>query len=415
MATVIGLRCVLCGRDHAPGDGTLVCPRCGDDGTLDVEYDLDEARGAISWEALRRDGDRSMWRYRALLPVGGGERRLPLRVGGTPLVPAERLARALGLRALHVKDEGRNPSASLKDRASAIAVALAVERGASAVACASTGNAASSLATLAAAAGVRSVIFLPESAPPAKLAQLLAHGAALVRVRASYDTAFDLAARATAAHGYYPRNTGTNPYLSEGKKTAAFEIAEDLGGRAPDRVYAAVGDGCIFGALYKGFHELVAVGLLDRMPALVGVQAEGAAPIARAFASGGRPEPMEPETLADSISVGRPRDWAKALRAARESGGAIRTVPDAEIVTAIRALAREAGIFAEPAGAAGYAGLVADRREGLCPAGATAVVLVTGSGLKDPGAVARFARAPEPIAPERDAVEARLRELGLAG
>jgi len=414
MTHVIGLRCVLCGREEPPESGRMVCARCGDDGTLDVEYDLGEARRALTRESLDADRDRSIWRYRALLPVSGGEARLPLRVGGTPLVPAERLARALGLGALHVKDDGRMPSASLKDRASAVAVALAAEAGARAVACASTGNAASSLATLSAAAGMRSVIFLPEAAPLAKLAQLLAHGADLVRVRAGYDTAFDLAARATVEHGFYPRNTGTNPYLSEGKKTVALEIAEDMRGHAPDRVYVGAGDGCIFGSLYKGFREMVAIGLLDRVPALVGVQAEGAAPLARAFVSGGRPEPIEPSTIADSISVGRPRDWAKALRAARASGGAIRTVADAEIIDAVRVLAREAGIFAEPAGAAGFAGLVADRREGRCPEGAAAVVIVTGSGLKDPGAVARFAAAPEPIAPETRAVETRLAELGLA-
>lgn len=413
MATAIVLRCVLCGHEERPESGRLVCPRCGDDGTFDVEYDLEEARRSFTRARLREDAERSIWRYAALLPLQGGEKRIPLQVGGTPLVPAKRLAAALGVASLHVKDDGRNPSASLKDRASAVAVALALEQGVSAIACASTGNAASSLATIASSAGLRSVIFLPEAAPQAKLAQLLAHGAGLVRVKADYDTAFDLAASATARHRFYPRNTGTNPYLSEGKKTVAFEIAEALGWTAPDRVYAGAGDGCIFGSLYKGFRELLALGMIDRMPALIAVQAEGAAPLARAFASGAKPEPLVPETFADSISVGRPRDWAKALRAARESKGKIRAVCDGEIVGAIRALAREAGVFAEPAGAAGYAGLAADRREGHCPAEARCVIIVTGSGLKDPAAVLRFASPPEPVAPEVEAVEVRLRELGM--
>jgi threonine synthase len=413
MANVIGLTCVLCGREEAPDSGRLVCPDCKDDGTLDVRYDMDEARGALTREALAADRDSSMWRYRLLLPLHGSESRIPLRVGGTPLARSVRLGETLGMQAVHVKDEGRNPSASVKDRGSAVALALALETGAPGLSCASAGNAASSLAALAAAAGIRAVLFVPESAPAARLAEILAYGAGVIRVRGSRDAAFDLAAQAVATHGFYPRSAGANPYLSEGKKTVAFEIAEGLGWQCPDRVYASAGDGSVFGSLFKGFTELRDLGLLDRIPKLMGVQAEGAAPLAAAFANGARPEPVEPRTFAESIAVGRPRDWAKALRAARESEGSIRAVSDDEIAEAMKYLARRSGIFAEPAAAAALAGLAADRREGITGSDENCVVIVGAGGLKDTDSVSRIAEPPDAIEPDAAALERTLKAMGL--
>jgi threonine synthase len=337
---------------------------------------------------------------------------IPLTIGGTPLVAAPRLAAALGLGALHIKDDGRNPSASLKDRASVIAVGRALEARTPRVTAASTGNAASSLATIAASVGLETIIFVPEAIPRAKLAQLLLHGARVVLVRGNYDAAYDLCLAATARFGWYSRNTGFNPYLCEGKKTVALEIAEALAWRAPDRVFVSVGDGCILAGVHKGFADLVALGWIDRVPALVGVQADGASSLADAFRADARTaaevRATMPRTFADSIAVGNPRDATKALRAARETGGEILAVADDEIRDAMRRLAREAGVFAEPAGAAAFAGVLRLAREARLHAGERVVALVTGSGLKDVESAIRLVEPPAPVDANLDAVAAAL-------
>lgn len=406
---MIGLRCVGCGREHREADAPYTCPACGEN--LDVLYDHAAIRSRWTRdEAARGRGD-GIWRWLPLLPVGARP-AIPLRVGDTPLVALPRLGAALGLAALHVKDDGRNPSASLKDRASAIAVARALEGGIPRATCASTGNAASSLATIAASVGLETIIFVPEAIPRPKLAQLLLHGARVLLVRGNYDVAYDLCLQATARFGWYSRNTGFNPYLCEGKKTVGLEIAEGLGWEAPDRVFVSVGDGCIFAGVHKAFTDLAALGWIDRVPRLVGVQAEGASPLAAAFHAGARAaadvRAAEPRTFADSISVGKPRDATKALRAARETGGEILAVADDEIRDAMRRLAAEGGIFAEPAGAAAFAGLLRLAREGRLGARESAVVLVSGSGLKDVESAIRLVEPPTPVEPDLDAVAARL-------
>ncbi|NLE76774.1 MAG: threonine synthase [Chloroflexi bacterium] len=381
---VCGFRCVLCGAEYPPSQALYVCPHHGDHGILDVVYDYPAIRRAWPREALAQDRARSMWRYRPLLPVEPDSSEPPLTVGWTPLYGIPRLASQLGLRALWLKDEGRNPTASLKDRASAVALVRAQEQGRRCMTAASTGNAASSLAGLAASVGMETVIFVPAAAPRAKMAQLLVYGATLVAVEGDYDQAYDLCLEATRRYGWYSRNTAFNPYLSEGKKTAALEICEQLGWQAPDRVFVAVGDGCIIGGLWKGFRDLLALGFIERLPRLFGVQAQGAAVLAEAWARGSeevRPQP--PSTLADSIAVGLPRDRVKALRAVRESGGAFVTVSDAEILEAMRALGRQTGVFGEPAGVAGFAGLCRLAQAGDLHADEQVVVLVTGNGLKD--------------------------------
>jgi len=334
----------------------------------------------------------------------------PPQVGWTPLYQAKRLGEKLGLSNLYLKDEGRNPTASLKDRASAIGVVKAQELGKKVITCASTGNAASSLAGLAASVGMRNVIFVPESAPKAKVAQLLIFGAQVIMIKGTYDQAFDLCLEASDEFGWYSRNTAYNPYLSEGKKTAGLEVCEQLGWQAPDRVFVSVGDGCIIGGLHKGFKDLLALGFIERLPKLVGVQAEGAAPLVRAWETG-KFEPIVPNTLADSISVGVPRDRVKALRAVRESGGKYVAVSDEEILEAMRQLGTEA-VFAEPAGAAGFAGLVKladeiDPQELI-------VVLVTGNGLKDVESAIKATKEPPKIEPTMKGLR-RLREESLQG
>lgn len=415
MRHVLGLKCVLCGAEYAPDAVQYVCPRHGDEGILDVVYDYARIRAGWSRDHLARNREPTMWRYRPLLPVQPDSPVPPLTVGWTPLYRAPRLERQLGLREVWLKDDGRNPTASLKDRASAVGLVKAWELGQRRLVAASTGNAASSLAGLAASMGMETVIFVPEAAPKAKQAQLLIFGATLVAVRGTYDQAFDLSLEATRRYGWYSRNTAFNPYLSEGKKTAALEICEQLRWQAPDRIFVSVGDGCIIGGLWKGLRDLVALGFVDRMPRLMGVQAEGSAALARAWARGTEEvQPVEPHTLADSISVGLPRDRIKALRAVRGTDGAYITVSDEEILAAMRILGRACGIFAEPAGAASLAGLIKAAREGTVSSDERVAVLVTGNGLKDVDSALKAVGEPHRIEPTVDALQSLVERIGLA-
>ena len=414
MDHVLGLQCTLCGAMYGVDEVAYVCPKHGSEGIVDVVYDYQEIGRHVSPERIAGDGRRSMWRYMPLLPV---ERAAAARlvegttlasVGWTPLLAAPRLAAHLGLRHLWVKDDGRQPTASFKDRASAIAVVKAHESGHEVITTASTGNAAAALAGLCAAVGQPNVIFVPRSAPQAKIAQLLVYGAEVLLVDGTYDDAFELCLQAAPAYGWYNRNTGYNPYMSEGKKTAAYEVCEQLGGRergpwaAPDVVLIPVGDGCIIGGMHKGFRDLLALGWIDRLPRLIGVQAAGSAALADAWERGidaSEMLPIEAHTIADSISAGLPRDRVKALRAVRDSGGAFLRVSDAEILDAIPTLARGCGVFAEPAAAAAYAGLVKAVERDLVRPQDRVVVLATGSGLKDVAAASRSVPQPVVVSP----------------
>ena len=275
MQNVTQLRCVKCGKTYPASPEARTCA-CG--GILDVEYDYDYVRARLTPAALA-ERPRTMWRYRELLPVEPSTPDTPLRVGWSPLYRADRLAAALGLDRLWIKDDGQNPTASLKDRASALAVAKAGEAGARVIACSSTGNAASSLAGNAAAAGYETYIFVPSRAPKGKVAQLMIFGAHVVSVDGSYEDTFELSQAAIERYGWYNRNAAINPYLSEGKKTVSLEIAEQLGWRAPDYVAVSVGDGCTIAGVWKGFRDLYAAGLIDRLPRLISVQAEGCCPL----------------------------------------------------------------------------------------------------------------------------------------
>jgi len=286
MGHIKGLKCVLCGREYATDETLYTCPKCGVQGILDVVYDYGLIGRRLTKAKLADNPDRSMWRYSDLLPIADAQLIPPLHVGWTPLYHAEHLGRSLGLDRLFIKDDGRNPTASFKDRASAIGVIKARELGFDIITCASTGNAASSLAGLAASVGLPTVIFVPERAPTAKVAQLLIFGARVLSVKGTYDEAFDLCLEASEEYGWYSRSTAINPYLSEGKKTGALEVCEQLHWQVPDKMFVSVGDGCIIGGLWKGLRDLHALGFIDRMPQLIGVQAEGSAPLVRTWEQG---------------------------------------------------------------------------------------------------------------------------------
>lgn len=386
MKHVKHLKCLICGRIYQPDEIDYVCPDHGNEGIFDVVYDYDDIKKSFSREQLEESPEQTIWRYKPLLPVEPDSVVPPLAVGWTPLYKTPRLAAELGLKHLWVKDDGQNPTASFKDRASAIAVVKAQEKRAAVITTASTGNAAAALSGLCASVGQACVIFVPVSAPQAKVAQLLAYGARVMLVEGRYDDAFELCLEAAAEFGWYNRNTGYNPYMSEGKKTAAYEICEQLNWVAPEVILVSVGDGCIIGGIHKGLKDLMALGWIEQMPRLIGVQSEGSNFMAEAWEKGEdvlTKPPIVADTVADSISAGLPRDRLKAMSAVRETDGAYVQVSDEAILAAIPALAQGSGVFAEPAGAAAYAGLVKAVEKGLVSVDDRVVVVNTGNGLKD--------------------------------
>lgn len=408
------LECLVCGRTFEPKDVDYVCPDHGDDGILDVVYDYDLIGASADRDAIHFG---SMWDYRALLPVASDMAPPPLRVGGTPLYHASTLGSTTGLKEVWVKDEGVQPTGSLKDRASALALVKADELGAAVVTTASTGNAAAALAGLAASVGRETVIFVPAAAPEAKIAQLLAYGSRVILVEGSYNDAIDLCLAAGRRFGWYNRTTGFNPYMSEGKKTVAYEIAHQLGWRVPDVIVVSVGDGCIIGSIWKGFDDLVNLGWVDRMPRILGVQAEGSNFLAEAWVNGEdvlEKPPISPATVADSISAALPRDRIKAMRAVTHSDGAFVTVSDEQILAAIPILAATTGVFAEPASAAAWAGVQQALEQHVIDIDDSLVVLSTGTGLKDIPAVMRSVTAaglsPHRVPPDLDVVARILEE-----
>ena len=417
MVFVTVLKCVCCGQSYSPGE-CFTCPQCGEaDGILDVQYDLDAVRASLTPQALASRAA-SHWRYRELLPVQAPPAALR-PIGFTPLIEAPRLAAALGVRRLRLKDDARNASGSFKDRASSVGVAHALECGAKAIACASTGNAASSLAACAAAVGLPCYIFVSQKVPEGKLAQLLACGATVFRIRGTYRQAYELCRKACLAFGWYNRNAAVNPYLVEGKKTGGLEIAEQCTADAPDWVACSVGDGCSIAGVGKGLVQMRQLGLIDWSARLLGVQAAGVAPIAEVWQRIGRDGGGDAAALrasdfavrsssgtyADSIDVPVPRNPVKALRAVVESNGAFVTVSDEQIAEAVRLTGRHSGIFAEPAAAAAVAGVAEARRRGVISADADVVALITGHGLKDIAGAMRAVGEPHDIDPELSQVE----------
>lgn len=410
MTHITALRCTLCGHEDNPLTHEHACQKCG--GIHDVMYDYDAIASQFSLQTLATDPRADIRRYLPLLPVDPEGPMTPLAVGGTPLLECPNVAADLGIGQLWLKDDGRNPTGSFKDRASFVGVARAAASNQSIVAAASTGNAATSLAGLAASMGLTSHIFVPASAPEAKVAQLLIFGAKVFLVDADYDATFDLCQQAVKHFGWYDRSAAVNPYLVEGKKTCGLEIAEQLRTDLPDWVAMSVGDGCSMAATYKGLLEMHQLGIIDRVPRMLAVQAEGAAPLTAAFAAGTEDVVrIDAATCADSINVGMPRNPIKALRAARASNGAFVNVSDESILDWIPRLAQKSGIFGEPAGVTAVAGIEAARHNGTIGADESVVAVISGTGLKDIKNAMRTVSKPEPLQPSLEAVHARLAQL----
>ncbi len=380
MKNVKCCKCVKCDKEYEACANITTC-ECG--GILDVIYDYDYIKTIFNKEVLKNREDQTMWRYRELLPIEADTIPKGLRVGNSPIYKTDKIAKMLNIKELYIKDDGINPTSSLKDRASAMAVTKAIEAGYDTIACSSTGNAASSLAGNAAAAGLKTYIFVPSRAPKGKVAQLLMFGSNLTSVLGSYEETFDLSKKAIEKYGWYNRNAAINPYLSEGKKTVALEICEQLQFEAPDFVCVSVGDGCTIAGVYKGFYDMYNVGLIEKIPRLISVQAEGCCPINTAVLSNKDWTPQEENTYADSIAVGVPRNADKAIKAIKDSNGIAVNVTDDEIRSAQRFLAKECGVFGEPAGVTATAGLIKLCNKNAIPHDATVVSIVTGNGLKD--------------------------------
>ena len=362
-------------------------------------YDYERIRKQFDRSTLAVNRNFTIWRYRPLLPIEDSFPVPPLTVGWTPIYDCPRLAAEFGIKQLLIKDDGRNPTASFKDRPSALAVVKAREAGATIVTTASSGNAGSALAGMCASVGMESVIFVPSYAPPAKIAQLRVYGAKVVLVDGSYDDAYDLCLAAGLRYGWYQRNTGYNPYTVEGKKTAAFEIGEQMNWEVPDKVFVGVGDGNVISGLWKGFNDLHRLGLIDHLPQMIGVQAEGASPIVDAVNGDGVVRISPAMTVADSINVGKPRDATRAIRAMRESGGCGIKVSDDQIISAIGRLARSTGVFVEPAGASPFAGFIKECEEVTIKRDERVLLMLTGNGLKDIDSARRAGKEPIHIKP----------------
>lgn len=406
MKRIAGYRCTICGKEYPFGPELMTCPSCGEKGILDIVYDYSEVKSIFSKESLKKDHDNSMWRYRALMPIQGEGLSDFLRIGWTPLYRSLRLGRQIGLETLYIKDDGLNPTGSLKDRASGVAVAKAIELGYDTIACSSTGNAASSCAGSAARMGLKSVIFVPSRAPIGKVAQLLIFGANVVSVKGDYRQTFELSKAAIEKWGFYNRNAGINPVMTEGKKTVALEIAEQLNWNPTDWVAISVGDGCTIGGVYNGFYDLLQLGMIDRIPRILGVQSTGCSPFVDADHTDGILKPTPENTLADSIAVGVPRNPIKAQRAVKDSGGAWIAVSDDEILDAMRLLGKTEGVFGEPAGVTATAGVKAAVASGIIKPNESVTVVSTGSGLKDVKNAMLAAGEPFQCEPDIKALEA---------
>ena len=382
------LVCVHCAATYAPDQIIYTCERCGH--LLTVEYDLDGI------DVSRDEWDRrplSVWRYREILPVRGEP--VSLQEGGTPLYHLEKIGKELGLPELYAKHEGMNPTGSFKDRGMTVGVSMARQLGMTSVACASTGNTSASLAAYAAKASIPCVVLLPAGKVAlGKVAQALMHGARVISIRGNFDRALEMVHELCISHGLYLLNS-VNPYRLEGQKTIGFEAIDQLGD-VPDRIVLPVGNAGNISAVYKGLRELEALGFIDRLPMMTGIQAEGSQPVVKAIEQNLDeliPEP-EPETVATAIRIGAPVNAEKALVAIRATGGTAAAVTDDEILRMQRDLARKEGIGVEPASAASVAGVRRLAEQGLIDKDERIVCVVTGHLLKDPETVVRQCESP---------------------
>lgn len=410
---VKGYRCTVCGKFFETQEAMMTCLDCGEKGILDVEYDYDALKEVLTKEYFASNRNYSMWRYAPLMGIKEDHIDEMLRIGWTPLVKSRNLAKELGLKELYIKDDGLNPSGSSKDRASGVAVLKAIEAGAKVISCSSTGNAASSCACHAAHMGLPAVIFVPKRAPIGKLTQISLYGATLVVVDGDYKAAFRLSKEAINKYGWYNRNAAINPYMVEGKKTVSLEIAEQLNFKPTDWVVVSVGDGCTVGGVYKGFYELKKLGLIERVPKILGVQSEGCEPFVTASRENRPLQECEENTIADSIAVGIPRNPLKALRAIENSNGKWLSVPDSEIIEAMSLLGKNEGIFGEPAAVTSVAGLKKALELGIISKDESVTVIITGNGLKDPNNAQKAITKPELMEPNINKLDIYLKDKGV--
>ena len=404
MGAILGLRCRECGREY-PAEPIHVCEFCF--APLEVVYDYDEIRSVISPKSIS-EGPRSIWRYADLLP--GGEKRVDLGAGLTPLVPAPRLGAELGLHDLWVKNDTLNPTHSFKDRVVSVALTVARDFGFNTAACASTGNLANAVAAHAAHAGMSAYIFIPADLERGKIVATAVYGPQLIAVQGTYDDVNRLCSEIAGQFEWAFVNVNIRPYYAEGSKSLAFEIAEQLGWRAPDHVIVPIASGSLLTKIRRGLDELVKVGLLDgHQTRISGAQAEGCSPVATAFKAGeDHVRPVKPKTIAKSLAIGNPADGYYAIKATRESGGVMESVTEEEIIDGLSLLARTEGIFTETAGGVTIATLRKLAERGDVRPDERTVALITGDGLKTIEALADRAGPTMTIPPSLDAFAAQL-------
>jgi threonine synthase len=405
MSNVVALRCRQCGAQY-PESPQYVCEECL--GPLEAVYDYANIRAQISREAIAQ-GPRSVWRYQALLPADHNP-CTDLNAGFTPLVKAEQLGKRLGLKNLYIKNDSVNPTFSFKDRVVAMASTKALEFGFRALACASTGNLAASVSAHAAKAGIPAYVFIPADLEPAKITNASVYGATIVAIDGNYDAANRLATEVGDEYGWAFVNINMRPYYSEGSKTLAYEVAEQLGWRAPDCVIAPIASGSLYTKIWKGFNELKKVGLIDGVQTkMIGAQAEGCSPVAVAYEQGvENVQPVKPKTVAKSLAIGAPADGFYSLRVARESSGSIERVSEESIGEAMRLLASTEGIFTETAGGVTIAALKKLTEARKLDPEETVVVYITGNGLKTQEAVTPHLASPVYIEPTMKAFQKAL-------
>lgn len=412
MSFIKQYRCTLCNQTLDYDKKIMTCPSCGEKGILDIEYDYEAMRKFVDLNYFKQQEDFTMWRYLPMLPIEKKHIHQMLNIGGTPLYRSINLEKVLHIKALYIKDEGLNPSASLKDRASGVAVLKAMECGYDTISCSSTGNAASSLACHAARMGLKTVIFVPKRAPVGKLNQLLIYGSKVISVDGDYKDTFNLSKLAINEYGWYNRNAAINPHLVEGKKTVALEIAEQLKFKLTDWVAVSVGDGCTIAGVYKGFYDLLQLKIIKKIPKLLGVQSTGCSPFVDSYKHNEPLKEAMENTIADSISVGIPRNPIKAIKAVKKSLGAWIAITDEQILQSMKQLGSNEGIFGEPAGVAALAGVKEAIKTKIIKENETVTIIMTGNGLKDPLNAQKAVKAPTLVKPRLEDLKQIIEEKG---
>ncbi|HXU25097.1 MAG TPA: threonine synthase [Tepidiformaceae bacterium] len=412
MSFATNLRCRECHREY-PLAATHVCEYCF--GPVEVTYDYDGIRKNTSRESISR-GPASLWRYADFLPVER-ESAIDIGAGFTPLVRAKNLGKALGLNNLYIKNDTVNPTWSFKDRVVAVAASRARELGFEKLACASTGNLANSVSAHAAAGGMEAVVFIPHDLEVGKVLGSSIYAPTLVKVRGNYDAVNRLCAELAGSYPWAFVNVNVRPYYAEGSKTLGFEVAEQLGWRAPDHCVVPIASGSLFVKIRKGFQELAKVGLIDAPKTrMSGAQATGCSPVAVAFAEGSMNfRPQRPNTIAKSLAIGNPADGYYSLVQLQETGGSCGMVEDPEIVAGIKLLAETEGIFGETAGGVTVATLKQLATQGKIDPDEVTVAFITGAGFKTVEAVADFLEPPLEIDASVESFESAYHALGAAG